>query len=328
MKLLTTILLIFISNIALSQPHKYFVVHGDTLFLKNSDGSDSIQLNRFGISAATQAALDSKQATLVSATNIKTINGSSILGSGDLAVSGGAIAWDDITGKPTTTSWLSNSTNKNFVTDAQQTVIDNTSGTNTGDNATNTQYSGLAASKENTINAGTNAQYWRGDKSWQTLDKTAVGLPNVDNTSDANKPVSSATQTALNLKANISAPALTGAVTTTGSLGYAATAGGTVTQATNKTTGVTLNKICGQITMNGAALAAAAEVSFVVTNSTVSATDVVIVNVQSVGTAGAYLVSVGSVSNGSFSITVSNASAGSLSQAIVLNFVVIKSVSN
>lgn len=56
--------------------------------------------------------------------------------------------------------------------------------------------------KENTITAGTTAQYYRGDKSFQTLDKAAVGLANVDNTSDANKPVSTATQTALNLKAN------------------------------------------------------------------------------------------------------------------------------
>jgi len=56
--------------------------------------------------------------------------------------------------------------------------------------------------KEATITAGTTSQYYRGDKSFQTLDKTAVGLANVDNTSDANKPVSTATQTALNLKAN------------------------------------------------------------------------------------------------------------------------------
>lgn len=55
------------------------------------------------------------------------------------------------------------------------------------------------AGKEPTITAGTTAQYWRGDKSWQTLDKTAVGLANVDNTSDVNKPVSTATQNALNL---------------------------------------------------------------------------------------------------------------------------------
>jgi predicted heme/steroid binding protein len=55
-------------------------------------------------------------------------------------------------------------------------------------------------SKEPTITAGLISQYWRGDKSWQTLDKTAVGLGNVDNTSDLNKPISTATQTALNLK--------------------------------------------------------------------------------------------------------------------------------
>ena len=48
---------------------------------------------------------------------------------------------------------------------------------------------------------GTTAQYWRGDKTWQTLDKVAVGLPNVDNTSDLNKPVSTAQQTAINNKA-------------------------------------------------------------------------------------------------------------------------------
>jgi hypothetical protein len=58
------------------------------------------------------------------------------------------------------------------------------------------------ATKEPLVTAGTTAQYYRGDKSFQTLDKIAVGLANVDNTSDANKPVSSATTTALNLKEN------------------------------------------------------------------------------------------------------------------------------
>jgi len=56
------------------------------------------------------------------------------------------------------------------------------------------------AAKENTITAGTTGQYFRGDKTFQNLDKTAVGLGNVDNTSDANKPISSATQTALDAK--------------------------------------------------------------------------------------------------------------------------------
>ena len=57
--------------------------------------------------------------------------------------------------------------------------------------------------KEATITAGTTGQYYRGDKTFQTLDKTAVGLANVDNTSDANKPVSTATQTALDAKRTV-----------------------------------------------------------------------------------------------------------------------------
>lgn len=56
------------------------------------------------------------------------------------------------------------------------------------------------STKENTVAAGTTGQYYRGDKSWQSLDKAAVGLSNVDNTSDVNKPISSATQAALNNK--------------------------------------------------------------------------------------------------------------------------------
>ena len=44
------------------------------------------------ISSATQTALDAKQATLVSGTNIKTINSTSILGSGNIAISS-AVAW-------------------------------------------------------------------------------------------------------------------------------------------------------------------------------------------------------------------------------------------
>jgi hypothetical protein len=64
--------------------------------------------------------------------------------------------------------------------------------------------------KEPSISTGTTAQYWRGDKTFQTLDKTAVGLSNVDNTSDTNKPVSTATQTALNAKVTANT-AITGA---------------------------------------------------------------------------------------------------------------------
>jgi hypothetical protein len=60
------------------------------------------------------------------------------------------------------------------------------------------------SSKEPLVAAGTSGQYYRGDKTWQILDKTAVGLGSVDNTSDANKPVSAATQTQLNTKISAS----------------------------------------------------------------------------------------------------------------------------
>lgn len=70
----------------------------------------------------------------------------------------------------------------------------------------------LANTKQNLIVAGTTAQYYRGDKSWQTLNKSAVGLSNVDNTSDSAKPISTSTQTALDLKASLASPTFTGIV--------------------------------------------------------------------------------------------------------------------
>jgi hypothetical protein len=109
-------------------------------------------------------------------------------------------------------------------------------------------------------------------------------------------------------------------------VGYSTGTGGTVTQATDKSTGVTLNKRCGQITMNAAALAAAAEVSFTLTNSVIAATDVVMVSIASGATAGAYSVQCDATAAGSCRISVGNRNAGSLSEAIVLNFVVIKAV--
>lgn len=112
-------------------------------------------------------------------------------------------------------------------------------------------------------------------------------------------------------------------------VGYSTGAGGTVTQATNKTTGVEINKTCGVITMNNATLNAGDDLAFTVTNSCVAATDVIIVNIASVGTAGEYNICVNAVAAGSFDIMVSNVTAGdNRGHAIVINFTVIKGVSS
>jgi len=114
----------------------------------------------------------------------------------------------------------------------------------------------------------------------------------------------------------------------TGQIGYntgsSSTAPSTVTQATSKSTGVTINASVGQIVTTNAALAAAAEVAFVVTNSAISAYDVPVVAIASgAATAGTYLLSVATVAAGSFTIVITNASTGSLSEALTINFATI-----
>lgn len=114
---------------------------------------------------------------------------------------------------------------------------------------------------------------------------------------------------------------------TTNAIGYATGAGGTVTQATSKSTGVTLSKLSGQITMTNSALAANTNVTFTLTNTNIANTDVLILNHASGGTAGAYNLNA-QCGNGSATINVRNVTAGSLSEAIVIRFVLIKAVTN
>lgn len=121
--------------------------------------------------------------------------------------------------------------------------------------------------------------------------------------------------------------AATGTVTSSGAtagLGYTTGAGGLVTQNTSKSTGVTIDKVTGQITMNNATLNAGAEVSFTVTNAAIAAADIVIVNHASGGTAGAYGVYANAILAGSFAITVTNLTGGNLGEAIVLHFAIIR----
>ena len=108
---------------------------------------------------------------------------------------------------------------------------------------------------------------------------------------------------------------------TAGTLGYPT--GGTITQATSKSTGVTLNGASGRITLNAAALNADTTVSFTLTNSSITANDLLVLNHVSGGTAGAYLLNAQAAA-GSASINVRNITAGSLSEAIVIGFAVLK----
>jgi len=110
-------------------------------------------------------------------------------------------------------------------------------------------------------------------------------------------------------------------------LGYAAAAQGTVTQLTDKSTGVTLNKSAGRITMNAAALAGNTAVSFTLTNTVVSTNDAIIVNVSGGGTAGAYTVYISSMTSGSAVVTLRNLTGGSLSEAVIINFAILHGVS-
>lgn len=114
-------------------------------------------------------------------------------------------------------------------------------------------------------------------------------------------------------------------LTSGGGVGYTTGAGGTVAQATSKATGVTLDKFCGDITMDAANLAADTTVSFVLTNSTIAATDYLAVQHVSAGTLGSYTVTAACAA-GSATIYVRNITAGALAEAIVLKFVVIKAV--
>jgi hypothetical protein len=154
-------------------------------------------------------------------------------------------------------------------------------------------------------------------------DETGTGASVFANTPSLVTPaIGAATGTSLTLTSFVSTP---GNITNnggTGRIGYATGAGGSVTQLTSKSTGVTLSKQSGQITMDGAALAASTTVSFTLTNTILQSTDVLILNHAGTGTAGAYLLNA-QVVGGSASINVRNVTLGSLSEAIVIAFIVI-----
>lgn len=112
-----------------------------------------------------------------------------------------------------------------------------------------------------------------------------------------------------------------------GGIGYTTGAGASVTQGTSKATGATLSAACGTITTHAASLAAGAEVSFIVTNTIVVATDIPLVCIKSGGTVGAYTIFVSAVGTGSFTLTIANLTTGALAEALVISFGLLRVVS-
>jgi hypothetical protein len=117
----------------------------------------------------------------------------------------------------------------------------------------------------------------------------------------------------------------------TAEIGYSAAGQGAVTQLTDKSTGVTLNKSAGRITMNNAALAGSTAVSFILTNSLISSNDTIIVCVSSNTTgsaAGAYTTYVSYLAAGSALITLRNLTTStSYSEAVIINYAIIHGAS-
>ena len=109
--------------------------------------------------------------------------------------------------------------------------------------------------------------------------------------------------------------------------GYTAAAQGTVTQATDKSTAVTLNKPAGRITMNNASLTTATNATFTLNNSFISANDTVVLTISGgQATPGSYNVFANSLAAGSVSISLRNISGGTLSEAVVINFAILHCV--
>jgi hypothetical protein len=109
-----------------------------------------------------------------------------------------------------------------------------------------------------------------------------------------------------------------------GGLGYGTGSGGAVTQLTSRTTGVTLNKTNGSITLFSAANSTTFR-TFTVTNSTVAATDVILLSQRSGVDRQQLLVT--NVAAGSFDIAHAT-TTGTTTEAPIINFAVIKAVTS
>ena len=107
-------------------------------------------------------------------------------------------------------------------------------------------------------------------------------------------------------------------------IGYGIGAGGTVTQATSKSTAVTLNKPTGRITMNAASLASGTKVTFLLNNTLITSTDGLIASVAGGSSVPDDYIVTSRCANNAAAITVANRNAGALAEAVILGFWLVK----
>jgi hypothetical protein len=154
----------------------------------------------------------------------------------------------------------------------------------------------------------------------------AKGGTNIGIRNKANTQLGSSAQLTVDTSGNLatSGSALSSG---TGGIGYASGAGGTVSQATGRTTGVTLNKTVGTITLFSTTLAADTDQTFTFTNSTIAAGDVLVFNIISgAAVKGGYSVNAIAAA-GSATVTVHNHTPTiTATEAPVMAFAVIKGV--
>jgi len=165
MKRITTILLLFFISLVAASQLSSLVVKNDTLFSFNPSTGVYTQLTKWAPAASGQTGkVMGSNGSLFSWMDLKTVNGTSLIGAGNVTTD-----WNDLQNKPSTFAPSGHNHPIGEVTDLQTTIDGKLSANGNGGSLTG-------------------------------LTKSQVGLSNADNTSDANKPVSSATQTALNNK--------------------------------------------------------------------------------------------------------------------------------
>lgn len=297
-------------------------------------------------------AVAGKQEELVSATNIKTVNGESLLGPGDLAISGGGVSLpvvqtftgaktlgladintynvsQDAAAQPVT---LPAQATVAWTADAEIHIEQGAAGAVTVTGAAGVTINGVVAPSILLFAKGAVATLKRkGLNDWTLVgsigtaadQRSALGLGTAA-VAVAQTSVTDATAGRVLIQGGVNLSA-----SDTVLLGYGTGSGGSVTQATSKATGVTINKPSGKITTAADALAAGATASFSISNTSVSAGDIVLFNFESYGAISGINYEVYQVhtSAGAVRVKIKNVSGGSLSEALRINFVVLKGAS-